>query len=51
MDLSLSELLFFGGIVFMGISVISGLVASICFHIAKKRLNSKLEVEFGKRRR
>ncbi len=51
MDVSLSEVLFYGGVVVMGVAVLAGIAAAIFLHVAQKRLNRRLEKEFGKRHR
>lgn len=45
-----SELLLYGGISLMVAAVLSGIVAAVIFSIAGKRLKTRLEREFGKKR-
>lgn len=48
---SISELLFYGGIAALIFAVIGGIAAGIILRLARKRLNLKLEAEYGKKRR
>ena len=49
--MKMAEVLFYAGIVLMGIAAASAIVAVVVFILSKKRLNTKLEAEFGERRR
>lgn len=44
------ELLLYGGIVLMAVSAIAAVVAVVVLRIARKRLDARLEVEYGKKR-
>ena len=46
----MSGLLFYGGVVVAGASVIVGLVFIVILWISKHRLNAKLDAEYGKRK-
>ncbi len=50
-NLTISGLLFYGGIFTMGAAAILAVAAIIIFRVSGKRLNSQLETEFGERRR
>ncbi len=50
-SLSSSELLFYGGIVVMGMTAILTVVCTVIFIISGKRLKKILEREYGKPRR
>ncbi len=43
-----SELLFYGGILVMGIAVIIMLISLVIFHITGRRIKKRLEEEYGK---
>ena len=45
-----SELLFYGGIALMAAAVAAGVVAFTILHISGKKLNVRLEAEYGKKR-
>ena len=46
-----SELLFYGGIALMCAVLLLSVAAGIALRIAHKRLRTRLEAEFGKRRK
>ncbi len=45
------ELLFYGGIAAMTVAAIGGAVALVALRLSGKRLNARLEKEYGKKRR
>lgn len=45
------EVLFYGGIVVCGITVMVSFIAGIVLRVFKLRLHKRLDVEYGKRRR
>ncbi len=45
------ELLFYGGIVIMAAAALGGVVALFVLRLSGKRLNARLEKEYGKKRR
>lgn len=45
-----SELLFYGGIALMTVTAAVGAVAAIFLRISGKRLKTRLEAEYGKKR-
>lgn len=47
-DLSGSELLFYGGIAMMGISLVLIIIFAIAFGCTGRKLKEKLEQEYGK---
>ncbi len=48
-NLTISDLLFYGGISAMGAAAILAIAAIIIFRTSGKKLNRQLENEFGKR--
>jgi len=46
----MESLLFYGGIVLMGGAAVGAVVSAIVLRICGKRLNAKLDAEFGKKR-
>jgi hypothetical protein len=42
------ELLFYGGIALMAVSAAAAVIAVVVFRVTKKRLNARLEAEYGK---
>ena len=46
----MSELLIYGGIAVAGLSVLVALVFIVVMWVSKRRLNAKLDAEYGKRR-
>jgi len=46
----MSDILFFGGIVICGISVLCAIGAIVFLRIFKLRLSKRLDIEYGKRR-
>ena len=46
-----NELLFYLGLLITGIAVIAGIILSVYMLSSWKRLNAKLDVEYGKKRR
>lgn len=47
-NVSVSELLFYGGLIGMGTTMILALLAAVIFRITGKKLKRKLEEEYGK---
>lgn len=47
-NVSVSELLFYGGLIGMGTTMILALLAAVIFRITGKNLKKKLEEEYGK---
>ena len=45
-----STILLYGGIALMAAAAVLGIVSLVVLHISKKRLNARLEAEFGERR-
>ncbi len=45
-----SELLYYGGLLLLGIASVGAIVAVLYFHRAKKRLQAQLLLEYGERR-
>lgn len=45
-----STILLYGGIALMAAAAVLGIVSLVVLHISKKRLNSRLEAEFGGKR-
>ena len=45
-----SELLFYGGIALMAAAVVIGTVTFVFLHISGKRLKTRLDAEYGKKR-
>ena len=45
-----SDLIVYIGIIICCVSVLGAIVASVLLHLAKVRLNKRLDIEFGKRR-
>lgn len=45
----MSDLLFYGGIVLVTISLITGSVFVITLWVSKRKLNAKLDTEYGKK--
>lgn len=50
MELLTGELLLYIGAAIMGITVIGAVIALVMLHVIKKRLDSQLESEYGRRR-
>lgn len=48
---SISALLFYGGIIALSFAVLGGIIAGVILCALRRRLNRKLEKEYGKRRR
>lgn len=49
--LSVSQLLFYGGMAVMALSALGGIAASVIFAVSGRRLRRNLEEEYGKKRR
>jgi len=49
-EVSGSELLFYGGIACIATAVVLAVAAAVVLHITGKRLKHKLEEEYGKKR-
>ena len=47
-NVSVSELLFYGGLIGMGMTMILVILAAVIFRITGKKLKKKLEEEYGK---
>ena len=47
----LSEWLFYGGILIMAIAAILAVIAAIVLAVSRKRLQERMDAEYGKRRR
>lgn len=45
-----STILLYGGIALMAAAAVLGIVSLLVLHISKKRLNARLEAEFGGKR-
>ena len=45
-----SELLYYGGLLLLGIAAVGAIVAALYFHRAKKHLQAQLLLEYGGRR-
>ena len=45
----MSDLLLYGGIAIVGISLIAGVIFITVLVISKRKLNAKLDAEYGKR--
>lgn len=50
-NLTATELFFYGGIALMGAAVVLSLAAVVIFRLTGRRLQSRLEQEFGKKPR
>lgn len=46
----MKELLFWAGIALMAGAAVVSAVAAAAFHVSKKRLDARLEAEYGKKR-
>ncbi len=46
-----SELLFYGGIAILSLSLIAAIVFICCYKIRSRRLNSKLNEEYGEKKK
>ncbi len=49
-NFSSSELLFYGGIALMAVTIIIGAAVFVILRISGKRLKTRLEAEYGKKR-
>ena len=47
----LNEMLFYGGLIGVGLSLAAGLAAAVVFSLSGRRLRKQLDMEYGKRRR
>jgi len=47
----LGELIFNAGLTVMGVAVIAGICITVMISVGWKKLNAKLDVEYGKKRR
>ena len=45
------ELLYYGGLLILGVAAIIAIISIIVLRVSKIRLDKKLDIEFGKRRR
>ena len=50
LGLTTGELLFYAGTVLAGAAVVAAVVAAVAFHLSGKRLQARLEQEYGKKR-
>lgn len=50
-EAQLSSLFLYGGIALMAAAVIGGIIAGVALRMSGRKLEAKLEKEFGKRRR
>lgn len=50
MEVSASALLLYGGLSVMALTVVAGILSAVVLHVTKKKLNARLDAEYGKRR-
>ena len=46
----MSDLLLYGGIAIIGLSLLTGIILIFVFFTSKRKLNAKLDAEYGKER-
>lgn len=48
--LSVNEMLFYGGVALMALAAAASVIALVVFSVSSRRLQKKLEEEYGKRK-